>query len=124
MWIVIDRAHTHLLQELEARLPLRNVPFSLSRAVVSVEELPIRSYALGGIDRRADRHRRCKRRLPPLQAPLATAAAAAAALLWLIFVYACVSSLYFLNIIPLHTSWKAVASVLAQLLLSAGAIIY
>ena len=35
-------AATALLQELEARVPLRNVPFSLSRAVVSVEELPVR----------------------------------------------------------------------------------
>lgn len=34
--------HDPFLQELEARLPLRNVPFSLSRAVVTVEELPIR----------------------------------------------------------------------------------
>ena len=31
-----------LLQEVEARVPLRNVLFSLSRAVVSVEEFPIR----------------------------------------------------------------------------------
>jgi hypothetical protein len=42
---LIARQHsdaTLLLQELEARLPLRNVLFSLSRAVVSVEDLNIR----------------------------------------------------------------------------------